>query len=324
MPRTEGGRPLPLSRPFDVAFGDGDGIHRLRAVAAHPAFVRVLVAIVLTAALLATLLLRTSRPWFDHAYLIVLENHGSDQIVGDTADAPFINRLIKGYGLATDYEAVAHPSTPDYFTLLAGSTFGIHDDARHDISAPSLFDQLEAHGRTWHVYAQDYPGNCFTGMSATGGPDLGPAGQYVRRHDPAISFTAISHDPRRCANITSMASFDPAAADFEMIVPNDTNNMHDGTIRQADDWLASIVPRIMAAPDFSNSVLFITWDEGDGNQGGGGKVPMIVVRPGLRPGFTSPTLHTHRAFLRTIEDAWGLGCLAGACQASPMSEFFGR
>ncbi|HYM83634.1 MAG TPA: alkaline phosphatase family protein, partial [Candidatus Dormibacteraeota bacterium] len=295
-----------------------------RAAADHPAAIRVLIAALLIAALLATLLLRTTRPWFDHAYLIVLENHGSDQIIGNTTDAPYLNRLARAYGLATDYEAVAHPSTPDYFTLLAGSTFGIADDARHDIAAPSLFDQLEAHGRTWHVYAKDYPGGCFTGMSATGGPDLGPEGQYVRRHNPAASFTRITSDPGRCANITSMASFDPTAADFEMLVPNDTNNMHDGTIRQADDWLATIVPRILAAPDFAHSVLFITWDEGDTNEGGGGKVPMIVVRPGLGPGFTSPVLHTHRAFLRTIEDGWDLGCLAGACQAVAMSEFFGR
>ena len=325
MTRPGGGPSLPISGPFGVRLEGVRAVDaRVRSVLGPRVVIPVGVAIILVAALLTAVPLRTSGPAFDHAYLIVLENHGSDQIIGNVADAPFINRLASRYGLATGYEAVAHPSTPDYFTLVAGSTFGIGDDGQHDLSAASLFDQLEAHGRSWHVYAQDYPGGCFTGMSARGGPDLGPAGEYVRRHDPAISFTSISRDPKRCANITSMSSFDPTAADFEMIVPNDTNNMHDGTIRQADDWLASIVPRIMAAPDFAHSVLFITWDEGDGNEGGGGKVPMIMVRPGLGPGFRSPALHTHRAFLRTIEDAWGLGCLAGACQAAPLSEFFGH
>jgi acid phosphatase len=262
--------------------------------------------------------------WFDHAYLIVLENRGADQVVGNTTEAPYLNGLIAGAGLASNYHAVAHPSEPNYFTLVAGSTFDIHDDSSYDLDAPSIFDQLEAAGRTWHVYAQGYPGGCFLDMEAESGPDRGPAGTYVRRHNPAISFTRVSGDPARCSNITALGAFDPAAADFEMIVPNNSNNMHDGSIRQGDDFLASIVPDIVSSPAFRAGALFITWDEGDSNEQGGGRVPMIVVRPGLDPGFASPVLHTHPAFLRTLEDNWGLACLAEACQADPLSEFFGR
>lgn len=261
--------------------------------------------------------------WFDHAYLIVLENHGADQIVGNTTDAPYLNGLISQYGLATNYRAISHPSAPNYFVLVAGSDFGIHDDNPRDIDAPSLFDQLEAHGLTWHVYAQGYPGGCFTGTQANAGPDMGPAGDYVRRHNPAISLTRVAGDPKRCSNITPLASFDAGAANFEMIVPNNTNNMHDGSIHQADDFLATVVPRILSAPAFSHGALFITWDEGESGSAAGDAVPMLVVRPGIQPGFRSDTLHTHAGFLRTLEDAWGLGCLAAACAVDPLSEFFG-
>jgi acid phosphatase len=262
--------------------------------------------------------------WFDHAYLIVLENHGADQIVGNTTDAPYLNGLISQYGLATNYRAISHPSAPNYFVLVAGSDFGIHDDNPRDIDAPSVFDQLEAHGLSWHVYAQGYPGDCYTGTQANAGPDMGPAGDYVRRHNPAISLTRVARDPKRCSNITSLASFDAGAANFEMIVPNNTNNMHDGSIRQADDFLAAVVPRILSAQAFAHGALFITWDEGESTSAAGDAVPMLVVRPGIQPGFRSDTLHTHAGLLRTLQDAWGLGCLAAACDVDPLSEFFGH
>ena len=286
---------------------------------------RLLAAVVMIAILAAaTVVARgVDRPWFDHVYLIVLENR-SDTDITDSADAPFLNSLIAGYGTALDYHAVAHPSQPNYFMLTAGSTFGIAEDGVHDVNAPNLFDQIEAHGRSWHVYAQDYPGGCFRGDQADGGVDLvGAPGAYVRRHNPAISFTDVAQGPGRCANITSLASFDPAAADFEMIIPNGANNMHDGSVAQADQFLAQLVPRILKSPDFARSVLFITCDEGTTDDGGGGRVPLIVVRPGIAAGFTSPTTHSHRSLLRTIEDGWVLGCLADTCGAHSMGEFFG-
>jgi hypothetical protein len=38
----------------------------------------------------------------------------------------------------------------------------------------------------------------------------GAVGDYVRKHNPAISYTSISGNPARCANITKLAGFDPA------------------------------------------------------------------------------------------------------------------
>lgn len=284
---------------------------------------RVGVAILLVAVLGAMFASRATRPWFDRAYLIVLENSGNREIVGNTRDAPYLNSLIASYGLATDWHAPAHPSYPDYLALVAGTTFGITDDSPRVLDAPNLFDQLDAAGRSWRVFAQDYPGGCFLGETSTGGDDLGPGGTYVRRHNPALSFRSITSDPARCARVQSLGAFDPAAADFVMVVPNNTNDMHDGTIRQGDDFLASFLPRILESPAFTHAALFITWDEGTDDTGGGGAVPFIVVRPGIQPGFRSPRLHTHRAFLRTIEDAWGLGCLPAVCDSTPAAEFFG-
>jgi len=73
-------------------------------------------------------------PAFTHIYVIVMENKEFGSVVGSTR-APYINFLIRHYGLATNYTAVAHPSEPNYLALWGGSTFGVSDDGVHNITA---------------------------------------------------------------------------------------------------------------------------------------------------------------------------------------------
>ena len=264
----------------------------------------------------------SSVPRFDHVYLIVMENKAYKWIVGNPA-APYLNSLIANYGLATSDYAVTHPSEPNYLALFAGSTFGITDDGVYDLAGSSLADQLGGHGQTWHVYAQDYPGACSPVAAAYGGVDLdGAPGWYTRKHNPAVSFTNISTRPARCRRITNLAGFDPAAADFQMIVPNLTNSMHDGTIAQGDDFLRAFVPRITGSAAFASSLLLITWDEGAGTAGGGGRVATLVVSPQVKAGTRSSVRHDHYSLLRTIQRAFGLGCLRRSCGANDLREFF--
>ena len=263
-------------------------------------------------------------PAFSHIYVIVMENHEYGSIVG-SSHASYVNWLIRHYGLATNYHAVTHPSLPNYLALFAGSTFGIRDDAIHNLTARNLADQLATHGRTWRVYAQDLPSRCYAGKAAYGGVDLvGAAGLYVRSHEPAISFTDISRSATRCGRITHLAGFSPTAASFELVVPNLTNDMHNGTIAQGDVFLRAFVPRITGSPAFATSLLVITWDEGTSTLGGGGHVATIVVSPEVKTGFRSSISHSHYSLLRTIEDAWALGCLNRTCTANDLREFFTR
>ena len=261
-------------------------------------------------------------PVFDHIYLIVMENHEFGSIVG-SSDAPYINGLIRRYGLATRMTAVAHPSQPNYLALFAGSTFAVHDDGVHHLTAKNLVDQLQAHDRTWRVYAQNLPAQCSQVFGSKGPVDLaGLPGWYARKHEPAITFNDIAGSSTRCARITHLAGFNPAAADFELIVPNMSNDMHDGTIAQGDAFLRAFVPRITSSAAFAKSLLIITWDEGGSSIGGGGRVATIVVSPQVPRGFRSNVAHTHYSVLRTIEDSWGLGCLNQACKANNLAEFF--
>jgi phosphatidylinositol-3-phosphatase len=66
-------------------------------------------------------------PRYDHIIVIVLENHGYDQIIGNS-NASNLNRFASTYGSATRFYSEVHPSEANYIAMIGGDTFGIHDD----------------------------------------------------------------------------------------------------------------------------------------------------------------------------------------------------
>jgi hypothetical protein len=264
----------------------------------------------------------TASPVFSRVYVIVMENKEYGDIVGNS-NAPYINSLIAQYGLATNYTAVAHPSEPNYLALFSGSTQGAINDGIYNLDGTNLADQLEAKDKTWRVFAENVPSNCFTGEIGINGED--GIGLYARKHNPAISFTDISGAPMRCANITDFTHFDPAVVDYALIVPNLCNDMHDCSVAAGDNFLKGFVPKILNSRAWRDGgALFITWDEGTTNVGGGGRVPLIVISNRVSKGFQSATAHNHYSLVRTIEEAWGLGCLNESCKANTLDEFFSQ
>ena len=260
-------------------------------------------------------------PDFPYVWIIVLENKDYASVV-DARDMPYLNELIGKFGLAERSSGVSRPSEPNYLALFSGSTQGVHDDGVHDIDAPTIADQIESSGRTWKEYAENRPPDCFTGASASDGRD-GP-GSYRRKHAPAISFDAIRNDPDRCAHLTDLTAFHPGDANYSLIIPNQCHAAHDCDVSEADNWLAGFVPAILESQAFaSGGLLIVTFDEDGGNDPSGGHVATVVASRDVPAGFRSDQPHDHYSVLRTIEDAWGLGCLAESCSATPMREFFG-
>jgi len=66
-------------------------------------------------------------PSLDHVFLIMMENHGYSQIVGNR-NAPFVNHYMKSVNAATNYFAVGHPSLTNYLEVVGGSNFGVRSD----------------------------------------------------------------------------------------------------------------------------------------------------------------------------------------------------
>jgi hypothetical protein len=95
----------------------------------------------LTGALIATAGLMTSKlvaddggdqgnRRFQHIFFIMMENHATNQIIGNTVDAPFINQLASHYSVALNYHGVTHPSLPNYLAAISGDFQGIWDDCK--------------------------------------------------------------------------------------------------------------------------------------------------------------------------------------------------
>ena len=97
---------------------------------------KIIVVLGLFAAVAGTLVAQegavpTGVPRLDHVFLIMMENHGYNEILHNP-NARFINAYAKSANLATNYFAVAHPSLTNYLEVVGGSNFGVQSDNATD------------------------------------------------------------------------------------------------------------------------------------------------------------------------------------------------
>jgi hypothetical protein len=253
-------------------------------------------------------------PRFTHVLVVVFENREADQVAG-SPDAPTFRELGRRYATLARYDAVAHPSLPNYLALVSGSTHGITSDCTTCVvQAPSLADTLAASGRTWKAYAEGLPYPGFTGASA---------GRYAKRHVPFLYFESVLQSRARRDRVVPFAQLARDVArrrlpDFALVVPDLCHDMHDCSIATGDAWLRAHVRPLLASPALAGGVVFVVFDEGTSNEGGGGSVVALALGPTVRPGsaFSQPT--NHYGLLRTVEDAWGLPRLGNSATATPI------
>jgi phosphatidylinositol-3-phosphatase len=247
-----------------------------------------------------------------HVVVIVMENKEETQVLG-RPDAPFLNRLARRAGVATNSYGVRHPSLPNYIALISGSTQGITNDCT-DCSAngPNLADQLEHAHRTWGAYLEGLPAPC--ARPAT-------AGRYAKKHDPFAYVDAIAADPSRCKRrvpLTHLAGDlrRDRLPDFAFIAPDLCNDTHDCPVQTGDRFLAHLVPGLVPALG-PHGFLIITYDEGNSDAGccggsHGGRIATVVTGPDIRRGARMNQPIDHYGVLASIEDAFGLPHLAAA------------
>jgi phosphatidylinositol-3-phosphatase len=253
-------------------------------------------------------------PDFTHVVVVVFENKESSQVAGSSS-APTFNALAHRYAAMTNYDAVAHPSLPNYLALVSGSTQGITSDCTDCIvPARSLADTLAAAGKTWKTYAEGLPHPGFTG---------GSAGSYAKKHDPFLYFRRVV-DSRALRNrvvpFTQLAH-DLARRqlpDFSLVVPNLCNDMHDCSVATGDIWLKREVVPLLRSPELRGGVVFVVFDEGTSDTGGGGRIEALALGPTVRPGSRFAKATNHYGLLRTIEDAWKLPRLGHSRTGTPI------
>jgi hypothetical protein len=259
-------------------------------------------------------------PHFKHVVLVVFENRETSEIAGNPA-APTFNVLARRYATLTSYYADAHPSLPNYLALVSGSTQGITSDCTTCVvGARSLADTLAAVGKTWKTYAEDLPYPGFTG---------GFSGRYAKKHDPFLYFSGVVDSRSRRNQVVPFTQLAHDLArrrlpDFSLVVPNLCNDMHDCSVATGDAWLKAHVVSLLHSPELRGGVVFVVFDEGTSDTGGGGHIQALALGPTVRRGSRFTKATNHYGLLRTIEDAWKLPRLGHSRTGTPIGSIWKR
>jgi len=117
--------------------------------------------------------------------VIVLENKTYQTIVG-SSNAPYIQSLIAGGTLYTNYQA-APGSLPDYLRMTGG--IATTSAAKN---SDNIFHQLQSAGISWGQYNESMPSACYT--------KSGPL-PYNKNHNAAVWYNDITSNKAACANM---------------------------------------------------------------------------------------------------------------------------
>ena len=246
-----------------------------------------------------------------HVVIVVEENRSEGNIIGSKS-TPFINALAaRGANMAQSF-AEAHPSEPNYLALFAGSTFGVTKDTCpvNGGNAPNLASELLAAGYTFIGYAE--------GLPAVGSP-VCSAGKYARKHVPWANFTNVPPANSLPFSAFPMGNYANLPT-VSFVIPNNDDNMHDGSIAQGDAWLSRQLADYANWAVANNSLLIVTWDEDDG--GPRNQIPTVIYGAHVQAGtYTEPI--SHYSVLSTVEQMYGLPKTGNAASAAPIATIWG-
>ncbi|MDQ1456054.1 MAG: phosphatidylinositol-3-phosphatase, partial [Actinomycetota bacterium] len=103
---------------------------------------------------------------------------------------------------------------------------------------------------------------------------------------------------------------------FSFVTPNLCHAAHDCPIASADAWLAKFIKPLLS---IKHTAIFIVFDEGNSNIGGGGQVALIAAGTAIKPHSQYNASTSHYGLLHTIEDALALPPIGNAAHAAPIT-----
>jgi len=258
----------------------------------------------LCSSLIVALLLFSPNLWaaakFKRVVTVIFENEDASVAL----QQPFFASLADQGALLANFSAETHPSQANYIALTSGDLQGVKGDGNVNLDVANVADLIEAQGLSWKVYAENFPGNCFTKASK---------GKYARKHVPFISYVNIQSNSDRCARIQDENAFDQDVASgnlptYSLYVPNLDNDGHDTGVAFADKWFSKKFGKLVKDASFmKDTLLIVTFDENSGL--GKNKIYTVLLGDQVQTGFASQNSYSHYSLLRLVEDELGLGTL---------------
>ncbi len=260
----------------------------------------------------------TAAPTWDHVVVVIEENHSFSQVIG-SANAPYLNALAVGGATLNSMYAITHPSQPNYLQFFSGANQGVTNNndtsALAPFSTPNLGAELLAAGQTFVGYSENMPVAGYTGFDADGG-------LYARRHNPWVNWQANDAPTSNHLAPTTNQPFTAFPTDFSqlptvsIVVPNNQNNMHDGTVAQGDTWLQNNLGSYASWAAANNSLLVVTFDED--NSAARNQIPTVLYGAGVISGQQVESTFTLHNLLHTIEASYGTTHAGAANQVQPI------
>lgn len=215
----------------------------------------------------------------------------------------------------TNYNAVTHPSQPNYAAVVAGDTFGLDNDefiaVGNNIS--TVVDLLDTKGISWGEYQEDQPYPGFQGFNYSVNQVTYP-NDYVRKHNPLIRFGSVNINQTRLSLIKNFTNFDAdlkaqTLPQWSFITPNMTNDGHDTSVTVAGNWARNwLTPLLNNSYFMENTLVLLTFDETETYTTRnvvytlllGGAVPQELH------GTTDDTFYNHYSAISSVSVNWGL------------------
>lgn len=243
-------------------------------------------------------------PHPDHIVIVIEENKAFTQIVGNLA-APYINTLSLRGTLFMQSYGVSHPSQPNYLALFSGSTHAIGNDACPlTLSGENLAGALAEKGKSFVSYAETMPQAGFDGCRY---------GAYMRKHNPVTNWKDLTALAQPFNSFPQDYTQLPTVA---FVIPDQSNDMHDGSIEQGDAWLAKNIEPYAQWAMTHSSLLIVTWDEDNGSANN--RIATMFIGPMVKPG-SSVQFINHYNVLRTVEEMLGLAYVGDSAKAEAVA-----
>lgn len=226
--------------------------------------------------------------------LILLENHSRSAITATAA--PYLTKFANAGRNFTHYNAIEHPSLPNYLDIVSGGNQGCTNNEcpRQTYIADNLFHQVG----NWQSWQESMPGKCA----------LDSKTPYAVKHNPAAYFANLIPT---CSmlDIPYPTMLPTALPAFTFITPNLNNDMHDGTVAQGDAWCKVHIPALLA----KGAIVIVTFDEGSGSK----NVYTAMRGPGIVKAVKTATFN-HYSLLAGLEDHFSVGRLGHAVGIGPL------
>jgi phosphatidylinositol-3-phosphatase len=281
---------------------------------------------------------RTRPSVVKHVIVFMFENKDYSDVMG-SGSAPYMNSIKGKCGYSTqfldnvfssDINSLSH-----YMAITSGSNCNTgvgkngsgcitddNDPDSHQLTTVSIMEQAAS----YKGYIESMPSAC----------DGNSGGEYATKHNPPPYYTRIAAScaagdvglaavscPKTAGatcsapnNALTQDLANDTLAAYSFVTPNLTNDMHDGTVSQGDNWLHTYLPLVLASPAYLRGevAVYVLWDEQ--NNFSGGATPNIFVSPYVQPTASNETMNLF-SVLRANEAQLGISTYVGCAGGTP-------